>query len=286
MEGTTSDAGEFRQAQKQQWNQAAFGWQKWAPFLDSTTQRVSDRLVELAGVEPGSRVVDVACGYGEPALTAARKAGPDGHVTGTDIAPQMIGFGRERAAAAGVENLEFIEGPAASLEFPAESFDAALSRFGLIFEPEGEATAARIRGFLKPGARMAIASWGPPERAPMIAAPMRAVLDYLELPPPPPDTPGPLSRPTADAIGGLLAGGGFADVQVEEMEVDFTWDSPEDFTVYVQDIVAPLVAIVSQQPSDKQESSWNAVTKAARAHANDDGGVTMRNLVLLANGRA
>src|SRR3954447_25061345 len=134
----TGDAGEFRQGQKQQWDQAATGWQKWAPFQDSTMQGVSDRLVELAGVEAGSRVLDVACGYGEPALTAARKAGPGGHVTGTDIAPQMIAFGRERTAAAGVENLEFIERPAASLDFPAETFDAALSRFGLIFEPEGE----------------------------------------------------------------------------------------------------------------------------------------------------
>jgi SAM-dependent methyltransferase len=286
VQATTIDAGDFRHAQKQQWNQAARGWQKWAPFQDSSTQPVSDRLVELAGVEPGSRVLDVACGYGEPALTAARIAGPDGHVTATDIAPQMIAFGRERAAAAGVHNLEFIECPAASLEFPAQSFDAGLSRWGLIFEPEGEATAARIRRFLEPGARMAISSWGPPERAPLISVPMRAVLGHLELPAPPPGTPGPLSRPTAEAIGGLLEGGGFSDVQVEEIELDFSWDSPEDFTIFIQDIVAPLVAIVAEQPPQKQESAWSTVTEAARAHANDDGSVTLRNLVLLASGRA
>src|SRR3954454_1345246 len=188
MEAKTIVPTEFRDAQRNQWNQAATGWKKWVDEMTATTQPVSDRLVELAGVAPGSRVLDVACGYGEPALTAARKAGPDGHVTATDIAPQMVSFGRERTAAAGVENLEFIESPAASLDFPADSFDAALSRFGLIFEPEGEATAARIRSFLRPGARMAIASWGPPDRVPMIAAPMRAVLGFLELPPPPPGT--------------------------------------------------------------------------------------------------
>jgi SAM-dependent methyltransferase len=286
VQATQIDAGNFRDAQKQSWNQAAHGWQKWAPFQDKSTQRVSDRLVELAQVEPGSQVLDVACGYGEPALTAARKAGPEGHVTATDIAPQMIAFGRERAAAAGAENLEFIECPAASLEFPSESFDAGLSRWGLIFEPEGEATAARIRGFMKPGARMAVSSWGPPERAPMISLPMRTVLGYLDLPGPPPGTPGPLSRPTPEAIGGLLSGGGFSDVQVEEMEIDFTWDSPEDFTTYVQDIVAPLVTIVEQQPPEKQDAAWSAVTEAARAEASDDGKVTLRNLVLLASGQA
>lgn len=286
MSATPIDAGAFRQAQKQQWGGAASGWYKWAPLQDATTQPISDRLVELAGVEPGSRVLDVACGYGEPALTAARKAGPEGHVTATDITPQMIAFGRERAAAAGVDNLEFIECPAAALEFPAESFDAAVSRWGLIFEPEGEATAARIRGFLKPGARMAVSSWGPPERSPLIALPMRAVFGELELPPPPSGMPGPLARPTPEAIAGLLEGGGFSDVQVEETELAFSWESPEDFTTFVQDIVAPLVAVVEQQPADKQAAAWKAVGEAARAHANDDGTVTLSNLVLLASGRA
>src|SRR5207249_3916002 len=101
------------------------------------------------------------------------------------------------------------------------------SRWGIIFEPEGEQTAARVRGFLKPGARMAISSWGPPDKVPMVALPMITVLNHLQLPPPPPGTPGPLSRPTPEAIGGLLEGGGFSGVEVEEMQLEFTWDSPE-----------------------------------------------------------
>lgn len=286
MEAKTLDAGEFRQAQRQQWNNAASGWQKWAPQLDATTGGVSERLVELAGIGAGSRVLDVAAGYGEPALTAAKKAAPEGHVVATDISPEMIAFGRERAAAQGVDNLEFIESSASALDFPEHSFDAALSRFGIIFEPEAEAAAARIRGFLEPGGRMAIASWGPPNEVPMIALPMITVLDYLQLPPPPPGTPGPLSRPTPEAIGGLLEGGGFSDVQVETMHVVMEWESAEDFTTYVQEIVAPLVALLAPHPPDVQEAAWNAVTEAARAKANDDGSVTFSNLVLLASGQA
>ena len=93
--------------------------------------------MELAGVQPGSRVLDVATGYGEPALTAARAAGPEGAVVATDISAQMLAFGRERAAKAGLENVEFVESEAASLDFPEGSFDAAVSRWGLIFEPDG-----------------------------------------------------------------------------------------------------------------------------------------------------
>jgi enediyne biosynthesis protein CalE5 len=286
MEAKTFDPGEFRQGQKQQWNNAASGWHKWAPHIDASIGAVSERLVELAGIGPGSRVLDVAAGYGEPALTAARKAAPDGRVTATDIAPEMIAFGRERAAALGVDNLEFVESPASALDFPERSFDAAVSRFGIIFEPEAEAAAARIRGFLEPGGRMAIASWGPPNEVPLIALPMMTVLGYLKLPPPPPGMPGPLSRPTPEAIGGLLEGGGFSDVEVEQMQVIAEWESAESFTTYVQDIVAPLVALLASYPPDVQEGAWNAVTEAARAQANDDGSVTLSNLVLLASGKA
>jgi SAM-dependent methyltransferase len=286
MEAKTIDGAQFREGQRNQWNKAASGWQKWSEYTAKTTQNVSDRLVELAGVRPGSRVLDVAAGYGEPALTAARAAGPDGSVVATDISAEMLAFGRERAAAAGVSNIEFVESAAAALDFPAGSFDAAVSRWGIIFEPEAEATAQRIRGFLEPGARFAIASWGPPEEAPMLSLPMRAVLDHLEQPAPPPGTPGPLSRPTPEAIAAILEGGGFSDIEVEDTQVVMTWDSPEEFTTNIQDIVAPLVALLEQHPPEVRDAAWNAVTEAAREHASDDGTLTLSNKVLLASGSA
>src|SRR5690242_4627553 len=179
------DPGEFRAGQRQQWDSAATGWRKWSDLIDGAASGISERLVEMAGVEPGSRVLDVAAGYGEPSLTAARAAGPEGAVLATDISAEMIAFGRERAAATGVENIEFVQSDAASLDFPAASFDAALSRWGIIFEPDAEAAATRIRGFLKPGGGMAISSWGSPDRVPFLAIPMQTVMQHLKVPPPP-----------------------------------------------------------------------------------------------------
>src|SRR5947207_14989195 len=137
MEARSVAAGqEFRERQRQQWNSAATGWRKWSELIDGAASGISERLIELAGVRPGSRVLDVAAGYGEPSLTAARAAGPEGSVVATDISAEMIAFGRERAAAAGLDNVEFVESDAASLEFPEGSFDAALSRWGIILEPD------------------------------------------------------------------------------------------------------------------------------------------------------
>ncbi len=148
------------------------GWKEWSEFKDSADAHISRRLVELADVQPGSRVLDIAAGYGEPALTAARRVGPEGRIVATDISAEMLAFGRERAAAACLGNAEFIESDASGLDFPPASFDAAVSRWGIIFEPDAEAAAGRIRGFLRPGSRMAISSWGEPDQVPFLSIPM------------------------------------------------------------------------------------------------------------------
>lgn len=286
MDSKAIDPAGFREAQHRNWDAAAVGWNAWSRFNDRADAHISARLVELAGVRPGSRVLDVAAGYGEPALTAARQAGPEGCVVATDISAEMLTFGRERAAVAGLDNVRFVESDAAGLDFPPASFDAAVSRWGIIFEPDAEAAAGRIRGFLEPGARMAISSWGEPDQVPFLSIPMRTTMARLNVPPPPPGTPGPLSRPTPAALGALLEGGGFSDVAVEQSEVTFVFDSPEHFTAYVRAIAAPIRAMIAQHAGDAQEEAWDAITAAAAETWSGSGPLSLTNVVLLASGTA
>jgi ubiquinone/menaquinone biosynthesis C-methylase UbiE len=286
MESKSIDAAQFREGQQQQWDKASSAWDKYSDFIDANASHISERLVELAGVTAGSRVLDVACGYGEPALTAARVAGPEGKVVASDISSGMLGYARERAADAGLENMEFVQSDAMSLAFPAGSFDAALSRWGIIFDPDGEGAAARVRSFLEPGCRMAIASWGPPDRVPFLGIPVQTVMKRLDIPPPPPGTPGPLSRPTADAIGGLLEGGGFSNVEVEETQATFKLESAEVYTTWVRELAPPITAMMASHPQEVQDETWQAITAAFADVAADDGSVELTNLVLLASGTA
>jgi SAM-dependent methyltransferase len=286
MESNPIDPVHFREAQHRHWNSAAVGWKEWSGFNVRADRHISARLVELAGVRSGSRVLDVAAGYGEPALTAARRAGPEGRVVATDISAEMLAFGRERAAAAGLGNVEFIESDASGLDFPPASFDAAVSRWGIIFEPDAEAAAGRIRGFLEPGARIAISSWGEPDQVPFLSIPMRTAMERLGVPPPPAGTPGPLSRPTPAAIGGLLEGGGFSEVAVELGEVTFEFDSPQHFTAYIRAIAAPIRAMIEQHPGDAQKETWDAITQAAMDAGGGARPLSFSNVVLLASATA
>ena len=280
------DPVEFRGAQRQQWNKIAPGWDKWRELWEAGTRPVSDRLVEMAGVQPGSRVVDVGAGYGEPALTAAKVAGPEGRVVATDISREMLELARVRAHDAGVANMEIVEGVPHDLEFEADSFDAAVSRFGIIFDPDGEGAAERVRGWMRSGGRFAISSWGPPDRSPFLGIPVRTVIDRLGVSPPPPGTPGPLSRPSAETLGALLEGGGFGDVTVEEVEVTFEWSSPEEFSTFMREIAPPITALMGDVSDEEKAATWEAITDAVRADAGPGGRIVHANQVWLAVGTA
>jgi hypothetical protein len=115
---------------------------------------------------------------------------------------------------------------------------------------------------------------------------MRTAMQRLDVPPPPPGTPGPLSRPTPEDLGGLLEAPGFFDVEVEEAEVTFEWESPEEFTTFVEEIAPSIRAIIDPHPPEVQEETWAAITDAIRELAADDGAVRLTNLVLVAAGRA
>jgi enediyne biosynthesis protein CalE5 len=132
---------------------------------------------------PGSvrrHLLDVATGYGEPALTAARVVGPNGRVVATDIAPDLLGFGRERAARAGLNNIDFVAADAETLTFAEEEFDAVVSRQGLQFLPDVVGTVRRLHRFLKRDGRPSFAVWGPPSSL-QFARPVSLIVEELEL---------------------------------------------------------------------------------------------------------
>jgi hypothetical protein len=108
----------------------------------------------------------------------------------------------------------------------------------------------------------------------------------FDVPPPPAGTPGPLSRPTPAAIGGLLEGGGFSNVAVEQDEIIYEFDSAEHFTAYVRAIAAPIRAMIEQHAGEAQEEAWDAITQAAEEAGSGSKPLSLSNVVLLASATA
>jgi enediyne biosynthesis protein CalE5 len=281
----TFDPAQYRDSIRTEWRDAAPGWRAWLEVLEAAHggQAVSRTLVELAGIGPGDAVLDVAAGYGEPGLTAARAVAPGGHVVCTDISSEMLAVGRERAAAAGLDNLEFLESDAQELAFKEASFDAVLSRQGLQFLPDVAGVLARLHSFLKPGGRLAAAVWGPPQTV-HFAAPVPLIRAELQLPPPPTGIPGPFALADPGRLVGLVEVAGFTDVETGTVTAIYQTDSAELATRWLRDVAPPITALVDAQPSEVQERVWAKVTQAWASYTTAGGRVRLENQAVWVTG--
>ena len=129
MVSSTFDPNQFKMAQREGWDSVAKGWKEWWEPIEKGAQKLSQRLIELAEIKSGQRVLDIATGIGEPAITAAKLVGSSGHIIATDISVQMLAIAKEGAAYMGTQNIiEFKESDAENLDLANSSFDAALCR--------------------------------------------------------------------------------------------------------------------------------------------------------------
>jgi SAM-dependent methyltransferase len=282
---TAFDSAALKARQSAEWSEVAPGWRRrWATF-EQAAQRLSDRLMELARVQPGQTVLDVATGIGEPALTATRRVGPSGSVVAIDQAPQMLAVARERILAADVENVEFIEGDAEKIPLAPASFDAVVSRWGLQFFQDPVGALAHFRASLVSGGWLAAAIWGPPERVPLISLPFMAIAGDRERPSAPPPGPNPFALSKPGALEQVIRDAGFADTQSEQMTVTFTFSSVDELMGHLGDVSAPVRAMMATMSQERQAAFWERLAESARAYAGADGVVRLPNDCLLVAGR-
>lgn len=215
--------------QRKQMGAKAFG--QYAPVYDRVGPRFfahfGQRLVELAELEPGMRVLDVATGPGIVALPAAERVGKDGYVLGIDLAAGMIDAAIHERDARGVQNVDFRVMDAEDLDLPDGSFDALLCGFGLMLFDEPRPCAEFFR-VLKPGGTVALSTWGRDDERWAWMGDLLKRFSPFQPPPPPADQPAPLTTRTAEGMTARLSLAGFADVRVfsEDYEI-FYADSDE-----------------------------------------------------------
>jgi SAM-dependent methyltransferase len=210
--------------QKKHWNeQAGPIWVEYQERLDQQIGPHGERALARLAPAPRERVLDLGCGCGDSSLALARRVAPGGRVLGLDLSEPMLARARERAAAAGLANLDFRVADVQSAPLEAGAFDAAFSRFGVMFFADPVAAFRNVRGALRPGGRLGFACWRPVKENPWVLVPMAAAASLVALPPPPPaGAPGPFAFGDATRVRGILEGAGFEAIAIEPADVSMT----------------------------------------------------------------
>jgi len=264
------DAAAFKATTRAQWQAAAEAWHRWGPFVGTWLGDATEAMFDLASIGPGSHVLDVAAGAGEQSIRAARRALPGGSVLATDLAPALLERAAADAAAAGLTNLEVRELDGEALhEIPRASFDAAISRVGLIYFPDQARAAAGMRRALRPGGRVAAVVYSTPDRNPFFAIPVKIIRERAELPPPLPGQPGPFSLGADGALEALLTGAGLRDIQVRRVPSPVRLPSAAECVRFERESFGALHQMMAGLTETRRAEVWTEIEEALRQFETD-----------------
>lgn len=237
----TPSLDQIRDQQRETWDKFSAGWKKWDEMVIGWIAPFGEAMIRHARLREDSEVLDIAAGTGEPGLTAAAQV-PRGRVTVTDLAEHMLAVAAEKAAQRGLRNVETRVCDAGALPFADASVDAVLCRFGFMFFPDVAVAAREFARVARPGARVCTAVWGEPEKNPWATSVMGTIVRHVDMPAPPPGSPGLFRCAPPGYMRAVFAEAGFRDIAEEEVTCDMVIDTPERYWEFMTDIAAPVVA--------------------------------------------
>jgi SAM-dependent methyltransferase len=260
------------EAQREYWNRDdARHWVDQQARYDEMLEPFGAAMLDAAGITSGEHVLDVGCGNGITTRSAARASG-DGSALGVDLSEAMLERARELALEEGVVNVSFEADDAQTRQFTPE-FDAAISRFGVMFFDDPVAAFANIRSGLRAGGRVAFIVWQELLANEWMAVPGAAMLEHIEPPVGDPTAPGPYSLADPDRVRSIFDAAGFRDLSIDA----FTATMPVGGRGTLDDAVAFMRntgiarAMLDDKPAELQERAIAAVREALKPHLTDEG---------------
>ena len=256
---------------------AAENYQRY--FVPAIATPVSAGLLETARLQPGERVLDVACGTGVIARLAAEAVGPTGSVTGIDLAPDMIHVSRATPAPA-EPPIDWHIGDAAALPFPDDTYDAALCQMGLMFISDRAVATAEMRRTLVPGGRVMIGTPGAIQ--PPFEILEHALVEHISA-----DlgrfVRAVFSMHDPDGLASILRGAGLRDVTATIKQATLRLPTPAEFLwQYIN--LTPMGPIVARAPEAAKKAMERDVVERWQLHVGDGGTVAGEQPIVIAIG--
>ena len=267
------DPVQYKTTTRQQWEDAAEAWHRWGDVLEEWLGEATERMLDAAGVAPGAHVLDVAAGAGGQTIAAARRAGAGGRVLATDISPTILTYAAKAAAEAGVTNVETLEADGETLDavLGEATFDAVISRVGLIYFPDQHRALSGMRHALRDGGRIAAIVYSTPDRNGFFSIPVSIIRQRASLPAPLPGQPGPFSLGSPEVLESTLTGAGFRDVTVDTLPAPLRLPAAADCVRFERDSFGALHQMLAALPESERDSVWDEIETALTQFETADG---------------
>ena len=266
------DPVQYKRTTRGQWQEAAAAWHRWGPALRRWLGPATDEMIDMARIGPGDRVLDVAAGAGDQTLMIAERVGPTGRVLATDIAPRILELARAAAARAGLGNVDTREMDGEELDLPAGSFDAVVSRVGLIYFPDQKKAVAGMHRVLAPGGRIAAIVYSTAERNGFFSDPVAIIRRRANLGPPLPGQPGPFSLGKPEVLGSLFESAGFRDVDVRTVSAPLRLASAAECVQFERESFGALHQMLGGLSDAAKAEAWAEIEEALRRYQKGDAG--------------
>lgn len=251
------DSEAFKAAVRNQWDASARSWNDHTPRIRAWLRKGTDAMLDMAGVRPGARVLDVAAGAGDQTLDIAQRVGPRGRVLATDLSPAILEIAKGNALRAGLRNVETRVADGEQLGLDGATFDAAISRLGLMFFPDPAQGLREMHRVLKPGAGICTMVFAGPETNPCITTLMSTALRHAGAPPRDPYQPGGLlSLGKPGLIDELFKRAGFKDVATTRVDAPFRLPSARDYMEFIRSSASPVQQILGRLDAGAANAAW------------------------------
>ncbi|MFC5068055.1 class I SAM-dependent methyltransferase [Flaviflagellibacter deserti] len=259
------DPVRYKETTCQQWQSAAKAWNDWSPLLRRWLGPATEILIEMSQIGPGSRVLIVAAGAGDETLQIAERVGPTGYVLATDISSNILDHAAENARRAGFTHVEARVMDGENLEVPEASFDAVISRVGLIYFPDQQKALAGMRRALRVGGRIGAIVYGTAENNRFFSVPVSIIRRRANLPPPLPGQPGPFSLGGPGILTDEIRRAGFHDVEALLVAAPVCTPNAADCVRFERESFGALHQMLSGLDDAGREEAWQEIEQALRA---------------------